>query len=244
MRKTWTADDWTFLLGSAWEGTGDELHTNRLSAGSRSEEFEGRILSGITTCVRSLYEAGSDWLYTPSIELDWSFDSPVYEDDPVSVDAEESDPLHVAVAVAERQCGGGSIKAHDEPAPVNVPGKSGLRLSGRTFSEADSRLFHTWLPSSRADEAVIPWPLVLFTVSRQFSLWGGIPHSTLLNRAMNWRSKRTVSAGESLDTYLISANDRRSVSRAPFQVVEIEARVVSANHGDVVGEFSWVVLKK
>lgn len=242
MLKNWTADDWTFLLGSAWEGTGDELHTNRLTAGSQSGDFEGRILSGITTCVRSLFEIEPEWLHSPTVDLEWSFDRPVYEHDLVSVDARNLDGLHLAVAVEDRKCGGGRIKRHDRT--VTNPEASGLRLSGRTFSEADSKLFQTWLPSELADEGRIPWPAVLFTVSRQFSLWGGIPHSTMLNRAMHWRTNRAVDAGETLDTYLISVKDRKSASRAPFQVVTIEAQVVSADKEDVVAEFSWVVLKK
>lgn len=240
MQHTWIADDWTFLMGAVWESSGDELHTNRLA--NRSGTFAGRILSGITSCVRSIYEVAPDHLYSDCIQMNWSFDAPIYEGEEVRVDHSDNEPNTFALTTAERACGQGAVHPSEPDAATTRSPEPGLRVSGRTFTEADTRLFSRWLPSDQADESTIPWPVLLFTASRQVASWGGIPHSMLLNRALHWRVRRAVDAGETLETYITAASERRSVSSPEFRVITLSVQLVATERADAVADFSWVVL--
>lgn len=58
-----TTGERDFLIPAVWEGTGDELHTNRLVAAA--SDFGGRIMSGIATMTLAIARLGKADLGTP-----------------------------------------------------------------------------------------------------------------------------------------------------------------------------------
>lgn len=233
--------DSDFLLGSVWEGSGEELHTNRHAA--RSSMYGQRILSGISGMLISLHAWSPDVIWTPQECLEWSFDGPVFEGARVDVQTdtdEAGDRQFVVTADGVRQ-GRGLLR--DTRWEVGPP-VSGRHTRGRTMTSADVDLMKHWLPpATPADETVVPWPLLVLTMSGLVVRDKALGDFELaLNRWLRWVSLAPAHVDDTVHC-LVGAPDRRpSKSRSGLDVVTFEVDVVNSVSGDRIGHVDWVMM--
>ncbi|MFD1546081.1 hypothetical protein [Nonomuraea guangzhouensis] len=232
-----TAQD--FLMGSIWEGTGDELHTNRLTA--RKSMFGQRILSGVTGMLLTIDAYRPELIWTPMSRLRWSFDAPLFEGARVDVRGASSGDEHTISGTAGDQVvTHGTVVAGQ---PKRLPGRPGRASAGRTMTEADALLFHSWLPSDQADPDHIPWPLIVLTASGLIVRGRHLgDFHTVLNRAFTWSFGPPLALEETIHCELGEVERRPSVSRPGLEVVRFEAGVVASASGDHVASVEWVMI--
>uniref|UniRef100_UPI003F49146B hypothetical protein n=1 Tax=Actinomadura sp. CA-154981 TaxID=3240037 RepID=UPI003F49146B len=243
-----TTDERDFLIPAVWEGTGDELHTNRLVAAA--SDFGGRIMSGIATMTLAVVRLSGADLGTPPGCLEWDFAGPVREGEKVRVDASREDgALHVATSVGGTTTGTGVLRAAsaDRPAPTGGPGRG--RSRGWTITAADLDLFADWIGGGRraGGSGPVPWPLLVLVTSGLLGrdrLFGDAPSGQVLNRWMRWRFASMPAIGETVHCVLRSHTSRPSRRWPGTQVSHLVLDTCSADDGRALTEIDWVVLSR
>ncbi|WP_433477431.1 hypothetical protein ACQPZP_10455 [Spirillospora sp. CA-142024] len=258
-----TTGERDFLIPAVWEGTGDELHTNRLVAAA--SDFGGRIMSGIATMTLAVARLDGADLGAPPACLEWDFAGPVREGEKVRVDGSRAGgDLTVATSVGGATTGTGVLRAApadpaaaaDPPAPGDPPapagGPDGTRSRGWTITAADLELFADWIGDGREDgrdggSGPVPWPLLILVTSGLMGrdrLFGDAPSGQVLNRWMRWRFASMPVTGETVHCVLRSHTSRRSRTRPGDQVSRIVLDTRSADDGRALTEIEWVVLSR
>ncbi|HEX4814675.1 MAG TPA: hypothetical protein VFV66_18190 [Nonomuraea sp.] len=236
-----TAQD--FLMGSIWEGTGDELHTNRLTA--RKSMFGQRILSGITGMLLVIDAYRPELIWSSLSRLQWSFDGPLFEGTEVDVRGRSTGDEHIMSGTV-----GGEVVTHGTVVagpPTAVTARPGRASAGRTMTEADARLFQSWLPGDPTVGAGtpehIPWPLIVLTASGLITRGRHMGHfRTVLNRAFTWTFGPPVALEETVHCEMGKVERRPSASRPGMDVVRFEASVTATESGNHVASVEWVMI--
>jgi hypothetical protein len=233
--------DRDFLLGSVWEGSGEELHTNRHAA--RSSMYGQRILSGISGMLISLHAWSPDAIWTPQHCLEWSFDGPMFEGarvDAQTATDETGDRQFTVTSDGTRQ-GRGTLRAR--PWEVGPP-VTGRHTRGRTMTGADVELMRHWLPpATPADEDLVPWPLLVLTMSGlvvRDKAAGDFELS--LNRWLRWVSLSPAHIDDTVHCIVGAPERRASRSRSGLDVVSFDVDVVNSVSGDRIGHVDWVMM--
>ncbi|WP_084965875.1 hypothetical protein [Thermoactinospora rubra] len=232
-----------FLMGSIWEGTGDELHTNRLTA--RKSMFGQRILSGVTGMLLVIDAYRPELIWTPLSRLRWSFDGPLFEGTQVEVRGRSAGDEHAMSGTAGDRVVTHGIAVTGRPAAV--PAKPGQVSAGRTMTEADARLFHSWLPGDltvgESAPEHIPWPLIVLTASGLITRGRHMgDFHTVLNRAFTWSFGRPLALEETIHCEMGTVERRPSASLPGMDVVRFEASVVATASGDHIAGVEWVMI--
>ncbi|MEV4678196.1 MULTISPECIES: MaoC/PaaZ C-terminal domain-containing protein [Actinomadura] len=246
-----TTGERDFLIPAVWEGTGDELHTNRLVAAA--SDFGGRIMSGIATMTLAVARLDGARLGAPPACLEWDFAGPVREGEKVRVDASrEGGDLTVATSVDGATTGTGVLRAAPAEAPAPAGGPDGARSRGWTITAADLELFADWIGAGGEDgrdggSGPVPWPLLILVASGLMGrdrLFGDAPSGQVLNRWMRWRFASMPVTGETVHCVLRSRTSRRSKTRPGDLVSRIVLDTRSADDGRALTEIDWVVLSR
>ncbi len=238
--------DRDFLLGSVWEGTGDELHTNRHAA--RSSMYGQRVLSGISGMLVALHAVASDLVWAAQTCVEWSFDAPLFEDALVEVRVGDHNGGR-AFTVLD----GPSVRSRGLLCPATLPAtlpagsrpaQSGRRTRGRTMTRADVALLRHWLPpESDVPDDLVPWPLLLLTASGlvvRDKAHGDVELS--LNRWMRWVPATHIRVGDTMHCEVTVRDRRPSRSRPDLDVVRLDVDVVSSVSGERIGTVDWVMI--
>lgn len=233
-----TVTDRDFLIGSVWEGSGDELHTNRHVA--RQTMFGGRVLSGISGMLLVVDQAAPELLWSEVSDIEWSFDAPLFEGDEVRATTQrDGSTLRLSGSMADRRTRGAIVRGAPHPA-VPVHGDS---TKGRTMTPADLDLFASWLGRRDGAPEVVPWPLVALTASGLITRSKTLgPHEMLLNRWFRWSFVSPVPIDETVHCVVAPAHPRRSRSRPELRVAEHDVAVVSSVDDRQYARFRWVVM--
>ncbi|MED7930455.1 hypothetical protein SMD20_39955 [Nonomuraea sp. LP-02] len=205
-----------FLMGSIWEGTGDELHTNRLMA--RKSMFRQRILSGVSGMLLAIDAYRPELIWAPLTRLRWSFDRPLFEGTRLEVRGHSAGEEHTLSGTAD-----GQIVTHGSVVtgpPADLPRKPGRPSAGRTMTEADARLFRTWLPGDPTRDqdlpGHIPWPLIVLTASGLITRGRHMgSFRTVLNRAFTWTFGAPLALEETVHCELGTVERRPSATLLP-----------------------------
>lgn len=243
-----TTGERDFLIPAVWEGTGDELHTNRLVAAA--SDFGARIMSGIATMTLAVARLGGAGLGTPPACLEWDFAGPVREGEKVRVDASRvGGDLKVATSVAGATTGTGVLRAAPGDPPAPAAGPDGVRSRGWTITAADIELFADWIGDRRDDggSGPVPWPLLILVTSGLIGrdrLFGDVPTGQVLNRWMRWRFVSMPATGETVHCVLRSHTSRPSRTRPGDHVSRIVLDTRSADDGRALADIDWVVLSR
>jgi acyl dehydratase len=227
-----------FLMGSIWEGTGDELHTNRVAA--RASIFGARTLPGITGMVLGLAEFDVEIVWGTAAGLEWQFDAPVFEDVELEVDGRRTrDGWRVTGAVEGRPATHGTVLL--DAADWEEPAYAVRRTIGRTVTAADVELFAGWVGGS-PPAGRIPWPLVVLVASGLINRTDYLGHpGVVLNRWFRWRFRRPVPVERTLSCGIAPVRSRPSRSRPDLRVAEFRA-CVDDGCDEPVATVEWVVL--
>ncbi|MHA6616662.1 hypothetical protein [Pseudonocardia sp. DLS-67] len=234
--------DRDFLLGSVWEGTGDELHTNRFTAAAGL--FGGRVLSGISGMLLTIGTHDPDLLWSAPGTLEWSFDAPIFEGSDLVVSATPEGRDHVlAGSLAGNTATRGRIGFG--PGGVARP-VEGTSTRGRTMTRADVDLFLGWIPPRSVEPAgAVPWPLLVLTASGLVnrSDYLGNPHpETVLNRGLRWTFGERLAVEETVHCIVGPVQQRRSASRPGFRVATFRVAVVASESRRTVAAADWVAI--
>jgi acyl dehydratase len=235
--------DRDFLMGSVWEGTGAELHMNRLAAAHTP--FRGRILSGLAGMTLALAATDEPLVWSPPAEAEWAFDAPLYEGSAFEVERRrEGNAQVLTVSTEGRQVAHGRIRpAGPASRPSNLP-ETSRATAGRTFTAADLDLFRGWIgPHDRASAGPVPWPLLLLVASGLINRTDYLgPVADVVNRAMRWRFYDSARLGETVHCTIGSVSARPSRSRPEFAVATFDARVLVSDDGRQLAGAEWTVL--
>lgn len=234
--------DRDFLLGSVWEGTGDELHTNRFTAATGL--FGGRVLSGITGMLLTVDTYDPDLLWSAPSTVEWSFDAPLFEGSDLVVSGTVDGRDHVLSGSV-----GGSTGTKGRigfgPGDVVRP-VEGTPTRGRTMTRADVDLFHDWIPPRSVEPAgTVPWPLLVLTASGLVnrSDYLGNPHPEMvLNRGLRWSFGEQPAVEETVHCVIGPVHQRPSASRPGFRVATFRAAVVASESTRTVAAADWVAI--
>jgi hypothetical protein len=234
--------DRDFLLGSVWEGTGDELHTNRFTAAAGL--FGGRVLSGITGMLLTVDTHDSDLLWSEPSTVEWSFDAPLFEGSDLVVGATAVDGGH---DLAGNVAGSTATKGRIGFGPgAAVRPVEGAATRGRTMTRADVDLFRSWIPPRSVEPAgAVPWPLLVLTASGLVnrSDYLGNPHPQMvLNRALHWTFGEQLAVEETVHCVVEPVHQRPSASRPGFRVATFRAAVVASETARTVAAADWVAI--
>jgi hypothetical protein len=234
--------DRDFLLGSVWEGTGDELHTNRFTAAAGL--FGGRVLSGITGMLLTVAAHDPDLLWSAPNCVEWSFDAPLFEGSDLAVTATVDGTDHVlAGSIAGSTATTGRIGLGPGGAVRPV---EGTPTRGRTMTRADVDLFRDWMPPRTAEPVgTVPWPLLVLTASGLVnrSDYLGDPHPEMvLNRALRWSFGERLAVEETVHCVVGPVGQRPSASRPGFRVATFRAAVVASESARTVAAADWVAI--
>ncbi|MEV0390921.1 hypothetical protein [Nonomuraea sp. NPDC050643] len=229
-----------FLMGSIWEGTGDELHTNRFTA--RTSMFGQRILSGASGMLLTIDAYRPELVWAPLSRLDWTFDGPVFEGARMDVEGSSGAEHDITGTIDGRVVTQGT--AVIGPPLAGPPPVKGRASAGRTMTEADVKLFRCWLPGDRTgDPEHIPWPLIVLTASNLITRGRHMGnYHTVLNRAFTWSFGPPLPLEETIHCEVGETERRPSASRPGLDVVRIRASVVATASGACVADVDWVAI--
>ncbi|MDX3101468.1 hypothetical protein [Nonomuraea angiospora] len=115
------------------------------------------------------------------------------------------------------------------------------------MTEADARLFRTWLPGDPTRDrdlpGHIPWPLIVLTASGLITRGRHMgSFRTVLNRAFTWTFGAPLALEETVHCELGTVERRPSATLPGMDVVRFEAGVMSTASGDQVAGVEWVMI--
>jgi hypothetical protein len=229
-----------FLLGSVWEGTGDEMHTNRHAA--RAGMFGARILSGITGMLVTMATYRRELVWETPAALEWAFAAPLFEGSELAVSGVEIDGGHHVVATTgDGEATRGRIWAGAVGEERVV---EGTLTRGRTITEADVDLFGDWLgPSVARGDGLVPWPLLVLVASGLVNRthYLGDPEM-VLNRWFRWSFAEPPEVEDTVHCVIGEVHTRQSAKRPDLRVGEFTASLVSSPTDRVLATVEWVVI--
>jgi hypothetical protein len=225
-----------------WEGTGDELHTNRLTAATT--QFGGRILAGITGMLLTVGTYDPDLLWATPSTLEWRFDAPLLEGSELAVTGRAEGSEHV---LAGTRAGTVATRGRIGFGPrTTLPPVAGTATRGRTMTRADVDLLQDWLPPRHGHgTASVPWPLLVLTASGLVNRtdYLGHPHpGMVLNRAITWTFGEPPAVEDTLHCVIGPVQQRPSATRPGFRVGTFPVAVVSSASSRPVAIADWVVI--
>jgi hypothetical protein len=239
-----TVSDRDFLIGSVWEGTGEEIHVNRHVA--NQSEFGGRILSGISGMLLTIATFDPRLLDTCPSRLEWAFNGTLLEEDRLGViGTRTADVLALEGRVDNsregRPTSAGSVQFGELSDAEAIPG---ISTRGRTFTAADIDLFRGWLGSTDTPpNTLVPWPLIVLLASGLMSRSGYLgKHQMTLNRAFTWTFAGLPEIGDTIHCVYGPIHTRASATRPDLTVGRYDVAVVSSVSGDVLAKVDWTVM--
>ncbi|RJO70826.1 hypothetical protein D5S18_26925 [Nocardia panacis] len=234
-----TITDRDFLLGSVWEGTGEELHTNRYAAARAM--YGQRVLSGISGMLVALHTHDPALLWTRQ-DVEWSFDGPIFEGATVRIESG---------AVTGGRCfhlsQDDSLRGRGRVGVAGAPGhppEDGRISRGRTMTGADTGLLAHWLPPVDAPSpGSVPWPVLLLTASGlvvRDKLPGAF--ELVLNRWLRWTQLADVRADDTVHCIVGLPAVRPSRTRPDLSVTRLEVHMIDSVSNKPVGHIDWVMV--
>lgn len=239
-----TVSDRDFLIGSVWEGTGEEIHVSRHFASQ--SEFGGRILSGISGMLVTIASFDAGLLRKCPSRLEWAFNGAILEEDRIEVTG-TGDEDRFAIegragrAMTDRPTSAGTIEFGELQ---NVGIVVGTSTRGRTFTPADIELYRSWLgPKEGSPDSLVPWPLIVLLASGLVSRSGYLgAHEMTLNRGYKWTFAALPEVGDTLHCIYGPIQKRVSSTRPDLTVGRYDVAVVSSVTGQTFAKIDWTVM--
>jgi hypothetical protein len=232
-----------FLVGSIWEGTGEELHVNRHVAAAG--EFGGRILSGISGMLLALSTYDPSMAGAHPSTLIWSFNGPLREDDTLHVSGTPRDEGYAVRGSVGTDTARPATAGEIEFGPrVSNLTAGGWSTRGRTFTSADIELFWQWMGNTQDPPGDnVPWPLIVLTASGLVSRTNYLgDHDMVLNRGFKWHFAGLPSVDDTIHCVVGPLRTRTSSSRPDLKVADYEVGVVSSPTGHIYATVDWTVM--
>lgn len=239
-----TVADRDFLIGSVWEGTGEEIHVNRHYA--EQSEFGGRILSGISGMLLTIGAFDPSLIDGCPSRLEWSFNGALLEGDQIKVNGTKVENGFAIEGRVGESAGGrpttcGSIFFGEL---ARLDPFDGRATRGRTFTAADIDLFRSWFPSTQSSpDKLVPWPMLVLLASGLISRSGYLGHHELtLNRGYTWTFSGLPEVDDTLHCVHSPVRTRVSNNRPDLKVGSYDVNVVSSVSGRVFATADWTVM--
>lgn len=238
--------DRDFLIGSVWEGTGEEIHVNRHFAGQ--SEFGGRILSGISGMLVTIASFDAELLRNCPSRLEWAFNGAILEKDLIEVTGAGNENRFLVEGRAkgsptERPTSAGALEFGEL---LDVGTVAGTSTRGRTFTPADIELYRSWLgPKEGPLDPLVPWPLIVLLASGLVGRSGYLgAHEMTLNRGYKWAFAGLPEVGDTLHCVYGPIQRRVSSTRPDLTVGRYDVAVVSSVTGRIFAKIDWTVMFK